>query len=235
MLRAAGATLLLTAASMPLAVVFGLALAAMRISHRRMLSWPAATYIEVIRGTPLLVQLFVVYYTLPQLGNYLQTDLLPRIGVCLETNPLTWNNWAVGIFCLSANYAAYEAEILRAGLQAIDPGQREAALSLGMSERQAFFIIVLPQAFRVVVPPIINDLIAMLKDSCLVSVIGVPELLFKANGIGKARATVAQMLTVAAALYLTLSLGGYALGRLLEKRLSIRGAPELHVDQPHGH
>lgn len=223
MLRAAGATLLLTAVSMPLAIAFGLVLAAMRISGRRLLAWPAAVYIEVIRGTPLLVQLFVVYYTLPQLGSRLQTDLL------------TWNNWAVGIFCLSANYAAYEAEILRAGLQAIDPGQREAALSLGMSERQAFFIVVLPQAFRVVVPPIINDLIAMLKDSCLVSVIGVPELLFKANGIGKARASVAQMLAVAAAIYLVMSLGGYALGKMLERRLGIRGAPELRVDQPHGH
>jgi His/Glu/Gln/Arg/opine family amino acid ABC transporter permease subunit len=223
LLEGAGITLLLTGLSMPLAVLLGLLLAWMRGSRRRLLNWPAAAYIEVIRGTPLLVQMFLVYYSLPQLGRWLQTEWL------------TWNNFAVGVCCLAANYAAYEAEILRAGLEAVDKGQREAALSLGLSERKAFCLIILPQAFRIVVPPLINDLIAMLKDSCLVSVIAVQELLNIAIGIGRSKFNLPQMMVAAAVLYLLMSLACYALGKWLEKRLKVQGAHELHVDQLHGH
>src|SRR6185436_14886395 len=104
------------------------------------LAWPAALYIEAVRGTPLLVQIFLGYFSLPQLGQWLNTDLF------------TLDKFVVGVLCLAGNYAAYEAEIHRAGLQAIDKGQREAALSIGMSEGQSFFRVVLPQAFRIVVP-----------------------------------------------------------------------------------
>ncbi|MFB3893704.1 MAG: amino acid ABC transporter permease [Phycisphaerae bacterium] len=229
--KAAGLTLALTALSMPLALLAGLVLASMRLSRRRWLVWPAAAYIETIRGTPLVVQIFLIYYTLPQAGQWLSKET----GGWFSPEWLTWNNFAVGVFCLAANYAAYEAEILRAGLEAVDKGQREGGLSLGMSEGQAFGAIVLPQAFRIVVPPVINDLIAMLKDSCLVYVIGVQELLTVAIGIGRARFITPQMMVEAAAVYLVLSLACYALGKFLEKRLSIRGAAELHLEQPHGH
>ncbi len=223
LIRASGVTLLLTAIAMPVATIGGLALAGMRLSRRGWLKWPAAIYIEMMRGTPLVVQIFVVYFSLPRLGEWLNTDLL------------TWDNFTVGVFCLAANYAAYEAEVLRAGLQAVDKGQREAALALGMSESQSQFVVVLPQAFRIVVPPLINDLIAMLKDSCLVYVIGVKELLTVAESIGRAKFIAPQMLVAAAAIYLVLSLACYALGRHLEQRLKVRGAPELHLEQPHGH
>jgi len=223
LLSAAKNTLLLTAVSMPLAVALGLLLGWMRLSRHRFLSWPAAAYVEVIRGTPLLVQVYLVYFSLAQLGQQLETTLL------------TLQPFSTGIICLAGNYAAYEAEIIRAGLEAVDKGQREAALSIGMSERQAFCLIILPQAFRIVVPPLINDLIAMLKDSCLVSVIGVPELLERAKSIGKERGTTAQMMVAAAVLYLMMSLVCYAFGKCLEKRLKVQGAHELHVDQVHGH
>ncbi|MGD0091933.1 MAG: amino acid ABC transporter permease, partial [Planctomycetota bacterium] len=172
LLSAAKNTLLLTAVSMPLAVFAGLLLGWMRLSRHSWLKWPAAAYIEAVRGTPLLVQVFVVHFSLAQLGEQ------------LHTRALTFEPFTTGFLCLAGNYAAYEAEIIRAGLEAVDRGQREAALSIGMSERQAFCLIVLPQAFRIVVPPLINDLIAMLKDSCLVSAIGVPELLERAKSIG---------------------------------------------------
>lgn len=223
LIHATGNTLLLTALAMPLAVAAGLVLAVMRMSQRRALSWPAGAYIEAIRGTPLVVQMFLVYFSLPRLGMWLDTDLL------------TWNNFAVGTFCLAANYAAYEAEVLRAGLEAVDPGQREAGLSLGLSEAQTSWLIVLPQAFRIVVPPLTNDLIAMLKDSCLVYVIGVQELLTVAVSIGRSKFNAPQMLVAAAVIYLLLSLACYALGRFLEERLKVQGAPDLHVEQPHGH
>ena len=230
LLIASGTTLLLTALSMPLAVVFGLALALMRRSRQLALSWPAAIYIELIRGTPLLVQLYLLYYSLPILGQWL-SEQIPAI----QSEWFVLDNFVVGIMCLAGNYAAYEAEIHRAGLDAVDKGQREAALSIGLSEQQTFIRVVLPQAMRIVIPPIINDLIAMLKDSSLVSIIGVTELLQVATGIGKSRFNMPQMLVVAALFYLAMSVPCYFLGKWVERRLKARGAPELHLDNVHGH
>ena len=212
--------LYLTAISMPLAVFFGLILALMRMSRSRFLSWPASIYIEVMRGTPLYVQLFLVYYTLPQ------------IGVALDIDWLILDSFPTAILCLTANYAAYEAEIHRAGLQAVDKGQREAALSIGMSERQAFFRVTLPQAFRIILPPVINDAIAMLKDSCLASAIGVMELLKVAEGIGKnSEVGLANMYIAAGMLYMILSLSFYFLGKFIETKLKARGCAELNLAQ----
>jgi len=224
LLWAARIPLLLTAAAMPLAIVIGLFLALMRQSRHFWLSWPAAAYIEVMRGTPLFVQLFFVFYS------------LPRIGYALFGNDLlTLEPFPTAVMCLALNYAAYEAEIHRAGLQAVDKGQREAALSIGMNEQQSFRIVVLPQAFRVVLPPIINDAIAMLKDSCLASAIGVQELLRTAEGIGRAKFNSEEMYIVAAVLYMILSLGFYALGKWVESRLKAQGQAELKLEQVHGH
>jgi len=224
LLWAARIPLLLTAAAMPLAIVLGLLLALMRTSRHGWLSWPAAGYIEVMRGTPLFVQLFLIYYS------------LPRIGYAIFGNDmLTLEPFTAAVICLGANYAAYEAEIHRAGLQAIDKGQREAALSIGMSEQQSFRIVVLPQAFRVVLPPVINDAIAMLKDSCLASAIGVQELLRTAEGIGRAKFISEPMYIAAAVLYMILSLGFYALGKWVESKLKAQGRAELKVEQMHGH
>ena len=218
LLYAARWPLFLTALSMPLAVFFGLILALMRMSRAAVLSWPAAAYIEIMRGTPLYVQLFLIYYTLPQ------------IGVALNVDFLTLDPFPTAVLCLAANYAAYEAEIHRAGLEAVDKGQREAALSIGMSEWQAFFLVTLPQAFRIVLPPVINDAIAMLKDSCLASAIGVRELLKEAESIGKnSEIGLPTMYIAAGVLYMILSLAFYALGQWLAARLKSRGGVELNI------
>ncbi|HLX63692.1 MAG TPA: amino acid ABC transporter permease [Planctomycetota bacterium] len=223
LLAASRYTIYLTALSMPLALIVGLILALMRMSRHRWLSWPAAIYIEAVRGTPLIVQVFLVYFSLPVVGRWLNTDFF------------TLEKFTVGVICLAGNYAAYEAEIHRAGLQAIDKGQREAALSIGLSDAQAFRFVVLPQAFRIVVPPVINDLIAMLKDSSIVSVIGLEDLLNEAQSIGRSHFTVPRMLVMAAVIYLILSLICFAFGRWVEKKLKVRGGPELHIDNVHGH
>ena len=156
-------TLLLACAAMALAVVLGLVLAIAR------LPWPslssglvrrmASAYVEVFRGTPVLLQLYLIYYGLPQLAPWLT---MPAV--------------LAAILGLGMNYAAYEAEIYRAGIAAVPRGQWEAALSLGMSEAQAFRRAVLPQALRVSLPGMANDFIALLKDTSLVSVITVVEL-----------------------------------------------------------
>jgi polar amino acid transport system substrate-binding protein len=213
---ATSTTVVLTAISMPLAVLFGLFLALMERSARRSLQRPARVYIQVVRGTPLLVQIFLVYYTLPVIGEAL------GLG-----DALVWPAFAVGIFCLAGNYAAYEAEIHRAGLDAVPRGQREAALSLGMTPWQSLRLVELPQSFRIILPPIINDLVAMIKDTSLVYVIGVRELTAVALGLGKARLIVPQMLVVAAAFYLVVSLVADAFGKRIEAGLRRRGTPKL--------
>jgi polar amino acid transport system substrate-binding protein len=211
---ATGITVLLTAISMPLAVVIGLGIALMERSPRALLAWPARIYTQVVRGTPLLVQIFLVYYSLPVLGRAL------GLG-----DALVWPAFLVGVLCLAGNYAAYEAEIHRAGLDAVPKGQREAALSLGMTPAQSLRFVELPQSFRIILPPILNDLVAMIKDTSLVYVIGVRELAAVALGLGKARLIVPQMLVVAAAFYLVVSIVADRLGRRLETRLRSRGAP----------
>ncbi len=223
MIKATGYTLALTALSMPLALTLGLALALMRLSDKKWVSWPAVFYIELMRGTPLIVQVFLVYFSLPVLGEFLGTQLL------------TWPRFFVGIFCLTLNYAAYEAEIHRAGIQAVGKGQREAASSIGLSESQSFFLVVLPQALRIIVPPVINDLISMLKDSSIVSVIGVAELLCVAQALGRSNAPTPQMLVIAAIFYLILSLVCGRFGKWAESKLKAEEAPELKLELAHGH
>jgi len=223
LLRGAGATLVLTLISMPLALFAGLVLALMARSGRWWLWLPATVYIQVMRGTPLLVQIYVIFFALPVLDRLLGLGGL-----------LTWPAFAVGILCLSANYAAYEAEVHRAGLEAVPKGQREAALSLGMSESQAFFLVLLPQSFRIILPPVFNDLISMLKDSCLVSVMGVFELLYVAETVGKATFLYGELLLGAAFLYLILSLAADWYGKHLEAWLRQRGAPQI-TGQPAHH
>ncbi len=220
--------LYMTALAMPLAVFFGLILALMRISGKKLLVWPATTYIEIMRGTPLFVQLYLVYFSLPQIGVALD-PMLPGAQYWLTLTP-----FPAAVICLAAIYAAYEAENQRAGLLAVDKGQREAALSIGMSEAQAFVRVVLPQAVRIILPPIINDAIAMLKDTCLASAIGVAELLRSAKDIGQNSVpnSTSRMYVAASILYMILSLACYFLGKWIEGKLKSKGGAELKVEQP---
>jgi polar amino acid transport system permease protein len=196
---------MLTALAMPLAVMLGVLLAiAMRSPFRR-IAWPARAYVVVVRGTPLLVQLYLVYYSLPALGLWLAGQV-PSLSAILDVQAaLTWPAFLVAIIVLAGNYGAYEAEVQRAGLDAVPDGQRKAALALGLSERTALWKIELPQGFRTVLPATINDLNSMIKDSSLVSLIAVPELMQVALGIGKATFMVPEVLALAALYYFALS------------------------------
>ncbi len=155
-IRAAAVTIVISTLAMALAVAGGLALSIARRYGSRALAAAATAYVEVFRGTPVLLQLYVLYYGLAPV--------------------LTLDAFTAAVLGLGMNYAAYEAELYRAGLQAVPPGQAEAALALGMSRRQALRHVVMPQAFRVALPGMANDFIALLKDSSLVSVITVVEL-----------------------------------------------------------
>jgi polar amino acid transport system substrate-binding protein len=157
LLKAAGMTVFLAVASMPLAILIGILIAIGRMYGAWFVAKPLSVYVEVVRGTPLMLQLYFIYY------------LLPSVGISLP--PLV-----AGVLGLAINYSAYEAEIYRAGFQAVPSGQMEAALSLGMTRRQSIFGIVLPQAFRIVIPPVANDFIALFKDTSVCSVITIVEL-----------------------------------------------------------
>jgi len=157
LLRGAVTTVELSLLAMALAVVAGLVVVLVRLYAIAPLRWLARAYVEVIRGTPLLIQLFLIYYGLPEIGIRL-------------------NAFFAAILGLGLNYAASEAENYRAGIQSVPPGQPEAALALGMSQWQTLQHVVLPQALRVVIPPVTNDFIAMFKDSSIVSVITMVEL-----------------------------------------------------------
>lgn len=156
-LHGAWLTLAVSACAMVLAVALGVVLALMRRYGPRPLSVLAGLYIEVVRGTPLLIQILFIFYGLPAFG----IKLSPFIA---------------GVIALGLNYAAYEAENYRAGLMSVARGQMEAAIALNMTHAQALRLVVIPQAFRTVVPVMTNDFISLLKDSSLVSVITLTEL-----------------------------------------------------------
>lgn len=158
LLVGAGVTIKITALSVALGVVIGLFVGIARISRIKILRVLAAIYVDFFRGTPLLVQIFLVYFALPVITGQRVDPFVAAIGSC-------------GI-----NSGAYVAEIFRAGIQSIDKGQMEAGRSLGMTWVQTMRYIIMPQAFKRVIPPLGNEFIALLKDSSLVSVIGFEEL-----------------------------------------------------------
>ena len=158
LLVGAGVTIKITALSVALGVVIGLFVGIARISRIKILRVLAAIYVDFFRGTPLLVQIFLVYCALPVITGQRVDPFVAAIGSC-------------GI-----NSGAYVAEIFRAGIQSIDKGQMEAGRSLGMTWVQTMRYIIVPQAFKRVIPPLGNEFIALLKDSSLVSVIGFEEL-----------------------------------------------------------
>jgi polar amino acid transport system substrate-binding protein len=158
LLQASVMTLALSFASMPLAILIGLVVAIGRLYGPWWIRVPFETYVEVLRGTPLLLQLYVLYYVVPQFT-----------GIDLP-------EFLTGVVALAINYSAYEAENYRAGLLAIPRGQMEAALSLGMSTWTALRRVIVPQAVKIVIPPVTNDFIALFKDTSIVSMIAVTEL-----------------------------------------------------------
>jgi His/Glu/Gln/Arg/opine family amino acid ABC transporter permease subunit len=158
LLQGAVVTLELSVLSMALGIVLGLVIALGRMSGRWWLEWPLRAYVEIWRDVPLIVQLLVIYFTLPTIGI-----VLPGF-------------WA-GILGLSLNMGAYLSEVFRAAIQSIDPGQREAGLSIGMSRTMIYSRVILPQALRIAIPTVGGYFISLLKDSSLVSFIAVNELL----------------------------------------------------------
>jgi polar amino acid transport system substrate-binding protein len=201
LLQGALVTLEISVLSMALAIGLGLMLAVLRVFGPAFIAWPVIGFIEVIRGTPLLIQLFIIFYGLPSIG--------------IKFSPL----WAA-VIGLGLNYAAYEAENYRAGIQSIPRGQLDAALALGLTRIQTIRKIVLPQAVRLVIPPVTNDFIALLKDSSLVSVITMVELTKMYDQLAATNYDYIGVGLLTAAIYFVLGLPIARISRTLEARLA---------------
>lgn len=207
-------TIIYCVSSFALALLLGLILALMSSSRFVWLRGPARIYIEVIRSTPMIAQIFLIYYGL----STILYNLTNSLG---NTNLASYvNAWTAGIAALALNYAAYEAEVFRAGFLSVEQGQTEAALSLGLNSQQNFFRIVLPQAVPLMIPPFVNDFIYMLKDSAIVSVIAGSELTSKLDfwRVHNGSNTIPLFL-LAIVLYLALSLPTSYFARWYERKL----------------
>jgi His/Glu/Gln/Arg/opine family amino acid ABC transporter permease subunit len=198
-------TLEVALVGMAIAMVVGLLVAVLRLSASPLLSLPAAAYIQVMRGVPLFVFLFWVYYGLA------------------KTAHLALTPFQAGALALGLTGSAYMAEVYRGGLQAVDPGQREAALAVGLGRGQAFRDVVLPQAVRIIVPPTVNVFVGLLKGATIVSIIGVADMLYLAQVVSLRTFTPFELYTVAGLVLVgvTVAIAGFA---FLLERWTSRGA-----------
>ena len=192
----------LTVIVMALGLTFGLVVALARLSRRRSVRSAASVYVELVRGTPCLLQLFYIYFVLPAVG--------------IKLPPFT-----AGVIGLTINYAAYLSEVYRAGIQAVAKGQLEAAHALGMSRSLTMRLVILPQALRIVVPPLGNYFISLFKDTSLVSVITVRELVYNGHIVAAVNYQYFAVFTIVGIIYLALSYPGSLGVQYLERRMRI--------------
>jgi His/Glu/Gln/Arg/opine family amino acid ABC transporter permease subunit len=196
-----------TVLSLVIALLLGLLTCLAGMSRFIALRIAAKCYIGVIRGTPLLVQTFFIYFGLPQ--------LIQSLGIDFRLSP-----FAAGIITLSLNAGAYIAEIFRGGILAIDSGQMEAARSLGLSRNRAIFLVILPQALRVSIPSLVNQFIISLKDTSIISVISLADICYEAKiYIGRTMQSFATW-TIVGLVYLVIILILSQISLYVEKRLS---------------
>ena len=202
-------TLIIAFASVVIGVFFGTLMAIMRMSKIKPLKWISCTYIEFIRGTPLMVQLMFIFYGLPMIGiTFPDISFIPN-----------FSRFMAGIVAMSMNSCAYVAEIIRSGIQAVDSGQLEAARSIGFKYGESMTIVVLPQAVKNILPALGNEFISVIKESSIVSVIGIADLMFRTNDVIAVTYRSLPCLAIAACMYFILTFTGGRLISFLEKRM----------------
>ncbi|MBS0272346.1 MAG: amino acid ABC transporter permease [Proteobacteria bacterium] len=194
-------TLAYTSVSLCLGFLWGTLLSLFKVSHLNILKWFANFYTSIFRGTPLLLQLMLIYHATPQLTGY------------------TISIWEAGILTFTLNSGAYISEIIRSGITSLDKGQKEAALSLGIPYSLMMKDIILPQAFRNILPSLVNEAIDLLKESALISVIGGADILRRANIVASEKYLYFEPLLVAGFLYYVLVMILTLAAHRLEKKL----------------
>ncbi len=217
LIQGIGTTLKLTAVALTLGVLLGLPAALARVYGPRWLRNLAIGYIEIFRGTPLLVQLFVVYYGLPAIGSMVG---IPWLGVTLDRLPAAF-------ITLGMNSGAYQAEYFRGAIQSVGSGQMTAARALGMTKMQAIIYIILPQALRLAIPAWSNEAVSMIKYTAVVFLIAVPDIMGKAKILAGRYFNPIEIYITVALIYLVLVAIATWLVRVLERRLQI---PEQQLE-----
>ncbi len=203
LIKGALTTIVITFFAFLLGLFLGLFVGIGKTSKIKLFRIPSSLYVQFIRGTPLLVQIFILYFGLPSAFN------------------INLNSYVAGILALGINSGAYIAEIVRSGIQSIDRGQIEAARSLGMTHAKAMQYVILPQAFRRILPPLGNEIIILLKDSSLVSTIALPELLFNGKLVASRTYDYFSMYLGVAFVYLILTWAASQLVSYIERRFAI--------------
>lgn len=203
-------TLIIAFFTVLLGTILGTVMAMARMSRIKPLKWIATAYIEFFRGTPLMVQLMFIFYGLPMIGvSFPEVSFIPD-----------FDRFAAGIVAMSLNSCAYVAEIIRSGIQAVDKGQMEAARSLGFRHKQAMALVILPQAVRNILPALGNEFVTIIKESSIVSVIGIADLMYRAKGVIAKTYNSLECLAVAAIIYFILTFVGGRLISLMERKMS---------------
>jgi arginine/lysine/histidine transport system permease protein len=207
-------TILLAAFAVLIGTVLGLFLALGRLSRNKPLSFLSTAWIEFIRGTPTLVQLFIIYYGLQSIG--IRFPDIPALKPIIGIN---FSDFMSGVITLGLNSSAYVAEIFRAGIQSVDRGQAEAARSLGLPEGKTMRFVIIPQAIRNILPALGNEFVVVIKESSIVSIIGIAELMYNADTIRSNTFQPFEPLLVAALIYFLMTFPLSKLIAHIEKRM----------------
>lgn len=207
-------TVVLSLMTVFLGSIIGLVATFLQQSQKKSLKAVANIYTQVIRGTPLLVQLYIWLYGLPLIGISLPT--LPFLGDVYGSR-----EFLTAVVALSINSGAYICELLRGGLESIDKGQMEAGRSLGLSQKETMKSVIIPQAIRVVLPGLGNEFIAMIKESSIVSVVGIFDVMYTSNIVKAATYSIFEPLIIVAIIYFFLTYSLTGIMKQLEKRLSV--------------
>ena len=209
LVKGAGMSLLIAVISVTAGTILGTLGAIARLSHNKVANIIAAIYVEVLRGTPMLMQITFAFLALPAIIRMI-------IGHPIRFDPLV-----TGIVAIGLNSGAYTTELIRSGINGVDNGQFEAADTLGLSYKQKMKMVILPQAFKNILPPLVSEFITLIKDSSLLSTIGVVELMKSATTVGANYYAYLPPLTVASGIYLVLNLIISTVSRILERRLAV--------------
>lgn len=209
-------TIVLSLSTVIIGSIIGLIAASMQQSRFKFLHAIVKCYTQIVRGTPMLVQLFLWLYGFPIIG--ITIPAMPFLG-----NVYGSREFLTAVVALSINSGGYICELLRGGLESIDKGQMEAGRSLGLSRRETMSSIIIPQAIRVVLPGLGNEFITMIKESSIVSVVGVFDVMYTTNIVKAATFSIFEPLIVVAAIYFVLTFILTSLLKILEKRLKVYG------------
>ena len=209
LLQGAGKSLILATCALFFGLIFGILGAAAKISKNRFLRIIGNVYVEVIRGTPMLLQILFLYIAFPlMMRSFTGTRFIP-------------DPYIVGAVAMSINSGAYSTELIRSGIMGVDKGQWEACETLGLSRWQTMRLVILPQAFKRIVPPLISEFITLIKDSSLVSIIGLVELLNSAKVLGNQYYEFMSPYCLAGVYYLVMTLTISYIAKKIERKLAV--------------